>query len=122
VIKKILIAVIIFFVLVGVIIGVASCEPTPNSPSPTEEPQQKENVSGLSEATRMEVFREISLCEQVADRTAMSYYYPGCENCPEFIEADLDKYMDMSADSLANCKETITSQYNITEDYIGILQ
>lgn len=108
--KKIVIAVIVFFVVVGAIIGIATSDSTPAAES-----QQEENLSGLSEATRMQIYREIVLCEQVADRNAMRHYHPECGSCPEFIEADMEKYLNESSDLLAKCKETITSQYNITE-------
>lgn len=114
-IKKIVIAIFVVLVVVIALIAIGTSESSPSS-TPTEEPQQEENLHGLSEATRMQIYREIVLCEQVADRNAMRHYHPECGSCPEFIEADMEKYLNESSDSIANCKETITSQYNITED------
>lgn len=43
-------------------------------------------------------------------------YFLGCESCPEFIEADLVKYMDEFNELVGNCKVLVWNKYNITED------
>lgn len=76
----------------------------------------EETLYGLSEATRKAIFEESVLCEYEEDRKAMRYYFPGCESCPEFITADVNKYADKSTEMIDSCKEIVRNKYNITED------
>ena len=55
-------------------------------------------------------------CEDWADMEAMQYYYPGCEDCVNFIEADIDKYIDKLRELTDSCEENIRNKYNITEE------
>ena len=75
-----------------------------------------ETLFGLSEETRKEIFRESVRCEDWADMEAMQYYYPGCENCAKFIEADFVKYAERSNELIDNCKKNVMKKYNITEE------
>jgi len=75
-----------------------------------------ETLFGLSEEIRKEIFKEMVRCEDWADREALQYYYPGCENCTNFIEADIYKYIDKSRELIDSCEENIRKKYNITEE------
>ena len=75
-----------------------------------------ETLFGLSEEIRKEIFKEMVRCEDWADREALQYYYPGCEDCPNFIEADIYKYIDKSRELIDSCEENIRKKYNITEE------
>jgi len=78
--------------------------------------RKEETLFGLSEEIRKEIFTEIVKCEDWGDREAMQYYYPGCEDCPNFIVADIDKYIDKSMELIDSCKENVRKKYNITEE------
>jgi hypothetical protein len=75
-----------------------------------------ETLFGLSEEIRKEIFTEIVKCEDWSDREAMQYYYPGCEDCANFIVADIYKYIDKSRELIDSCEENIRKKYNITEE------
>jgi len=78
--------------------------------------RKNETLFGLSEETRKEIFKEIVECEDWADIEAMQYYFPGCEDCAHFIEADIDTYIDKLTELTNNCKESVREKYNITEE------
>ncbi len=117
-IKKTAIARIIFCIVVFAIIGIATNCSSPSS-APTEAPQQENNLPGLSEVTRIQIYTELVICQQEGDQTAMRSYFPGCESCPEFIEANLDKYSSMSTEAFSSCMESVISKYNVTEDTVS---
>jgi len=75
-----------------------------------------ETLFGLSEEARKEIFRESVRCEDWADMEAMQYCYPGCEDCVNFIEADIDKYINKLRELTDSCEENIRNKYNITEE------
>lgn len=75
-----------------------------------------ETLFGLSEEIRKEIFKEMVRCEDWADREAIQYYYPGCEDCPNFIEADIYKYADKFRKLTDSCEKTLMKRYNITEE------
>ena len=75
-----------------------------------------ETLFGLSEEIRKEIFKEMVRCEDWADREAIQYYYPGCEDCPNFIEADTGKYIDKFRKLTDSCEENLMKRYNITEE------
>jgi len=75
-----------------------------------------ETLFGLSEEIRKEIFKEMVRCEDWADREALQYYYPGCEDCPNFIEADTGKYIDKFRKLTDSCEENLMNRYNITEE------
>ncbi|MCK4891536.1 MAG: hypothetical protein KAS78_02600, partial [Candidatus Pacebacteria bacterium] len=67
----------------------------------------EENLFGLSEEQRKEIFKEIVKCEDWGYREAMRYYHIGCEACPEFIEVDIYKEIDKERELSNDCKEKI---------------
>jgi len=82
--------------------------------------EQEDNnpLYGLSEETRKEIFNEMMRCEDRADIEAMQYYFPGCEACAHFIEADMDKYITKFTELTENCKKDIRDKYQITEEIL----
>ena len=67
----------------------------------------EENLFGLSEEQRKEIFKKIVRCEDQGDIEAMQYYYIACETCPKFITADMSKYGDKSDELINDCKKKI---------------
>ena len=78
--------------------------------------RKEETLFGLIEEIRKDIFKEIVKCEDWGDREAMQYYYPGCENCANFIVADIYKYADKSTELIDSCKENVRKKYNINEE------
>ena len=79
---------------------------------------EKNNSSSdeLTEEIKKEIFKEMMRCEDWADIEAMQYYFPGCEDSTNFIEADIDKYIDKFTELTDSCKKNIREKYNITEE------
>jgi len=77
---------------------------------------KEENLFGLTEATRKEIFTELVECEDWGDLEAMKRYYPGCESCSEFITSDVYKYADKASELTDACKEELLGKYDITEE------
>jgi len=75
-----------------------------------------EILHGLTENERKEIFTEIVRCEDWADLEAMKQYYPGCEDCFEFIKSDVHKYAGKVSELTDSCKEKLRKRYNITEE------
>ena len=67
----------------------------------------EEDLFGLSEEKRKEIFKEIVKCEDWGNIEAMKYYSTGCEACPEFIEVDIYKEIDKERELSNDCKEKI---------------
>jgi len=67
----------------------------------------EEDLFGLSEEQRKEIFKEIVECEDWGDVEAMKYYSIGCETCPEFIEVDVYKGIDKERELSNACKKKI---------------
>ena len=68
----------------------------------------------LTEETKKKIFIELLKCEDWGDMEAMQYYFPGCENCTNFIVADIEKYIEESNKLIDSCKEIVMKKYNIT--------
>jgi hypothetical protein len=77
---------------------------------------KEETLFGLTEAKRKEIFTEMVECEHWGDLEAMKRYYPGCENCSEFITSDIYKYVDKASELTNACKEELLEKYDITEE------
>ena len=67
----------------------------------------EEDLFGLSEEQRKEIFKEIVKCEDWGYREAKRYYCTGCEACPEFIEVDMYKEIDKEREIANDCKKKI---------------
>lgn len=83
-----------------------------------KEPEETkgEELFGLTENQRKEILRELILCEDSADREASRYYLFGCENCPEFIKFDVNKFAEKTQELTEICKEELRNKYNITKE------
>jgi len=83
----------------------------------------EENLFGLSEEQRKEIFKEIVKCDDMGYRDAMRYYRVGCEACPEFIKVDMYKEIDKEEEIANDCKKKIDIDKEImskisTEGYV----
>ncbi len=86
-------------------------------PSSQQEPEETkgEELFGLTENQRKEILKELILCEDSADRKASKYYLSGCENCPEFIKFDVNKFAEKTQELTEICKEELRNEYNTTK-------
>ena len=78
--------------------------------------RKNETLFGLTEGIRREIFKEMMQCEDWADIEAMQYYFPGCEDCAQFIEADIDKYINKLTELTDSCRKNVRKKYNIAEE------
>jgi hypothetical protein len=74
------------------------------------------NLSELAEEIKKEIHRKLAECEGESDIEAKKYYSSSCEQCPEFIEDNLNKYVKKMDELLEACIEKVRSEYNITEE------
>jgi len=70
----------------------------------------------LTEETKKKIFIELVKCEDWGDMEAMQYYFPGCENCTNFIVAYIEKYVEESNKLIDSCKEIVMKKNNITKN------
>ena len=78
--------------------------------------KESEIKFGLDEETRRKIAYELEECEIKGNFEANKYYLPGCEKCPEFIEANSKKLVDKIQELTESCKAKVRDKYHISPD------